>query len=62
MDIEPGDRSERCGGLMKPLRLEGSTPSYRIVHRCLQCQVERRNNVAAGDDAMAIVALAKSHT
>ena len=59
MDVEPGDRAERCGGMMEPILLEGSTPSYRIVHKCMKCGLTRRVDVAANDDADAIVALSE---
>ena len=58
VDIFPGDRAEACGGLMEPVALEGSSPDYRIIHRCIRCKVERRNNVQMGDNSEAIVALA----
>ena len=61
VDVEPGDRAESCGGMMEPVRLEGSTPDYRIVHKCTRCAVERRNNVDAGDDPTAVIALARAH-
>ena len=57
VDIEPGDRAERCCGMMEPILLEGSTPSYRIVHKCIQCGATRRVDVAENDDPDAIVAL-----
>ncbi|MEK7092901.1 MAG: RNHCP domain-containing protein [Patescibacteria group bacterium] len=57
VDVEPGDRAEDCGGMMEPVRLEGSTPAYRIVHRCVKCGTERNNNVRKEDDPAALVAL-----
>jgi len=42
---------------MQPIRLQGSTPYYRIVHRCERCGFERINDVQKEDDPGAIVAL-----
>lgn len=61
VDIDPGDRLEKCGGVMRPVSLEGSSPSYRIVHRCEQCGVERKVNAADDDDGEALLTLARSH-
>lgn len=58
VDIDPGDRAALCGGMMEPVRLEGSTPRYRILHRCVRCGFERRNGVTQEDDDAAIAALA----
>ena len=57
VDVEPGDRAESCGGMMEPIALEGSSPDYRIVHRCLKCNALRRVTVSALDDTEAILAL-----
>ena len=58
VDVEPGDRAAMCGGEMEPIALEGASPSYRIVHRCLQCDIERRNIVSENDNGDALVAVA----
>jgi len=57
VDIDPGDRAANCGGMMEPASLEGSTPNYRIVHRCTKCGLVRRVNVSPTDDASALLAL-----
>lgn len=58
VDVSPGDRAEKCGGLMEPVGIEGSSPAYRIVHRCKKCGVVRRVTADAGDSTEAILALA----
>ena len=60
VDVHPGDRAESCGGMMKPIRIEGSTPGYRIVHRCERCREERKVNTVERDNPDALVALAKA--
>lgn len=57
VDNDPGDRAAVCGGMMEPIRLEGTTPHYRILHRCERCKIERRVNVAENDAPDAIVKL-----
>lgn len=58
VDVNPGDRAEECGGMMEPVRVEGSSPHYRIVHRCLACGIERRVDAASEDDHNTLIALA----
>ena len=60
VDKEPGDRAESCCGAMKPVRVEGASPEYTIVHRCLVCGAERRNMVSNLDDTGALAAIAKA--
>ena len=47
IDIEPGDRVGRCGGLMRPVGLiYKSGKGFQLVHRCLKCGEEKVNRVA----------------
>ena len=54
----PGDRASTCGSLMEPVaaytRRNGE---YVLVHRCLGCQVERHNRIAADDDFDLVLSL-----
>ena len=59
IDLDPGDRSHPCGGMMEPLRLEGSSPKYVLVHKCVRCQGEKRNSVASNDRIDALTRLAE---
>ena len=59
VDVNPGDRLEKCGGLMEPVRIEGTASAFRIVHRCLKCGLERVVSAAPDDDPDAIVACAE---
>lgn len=58
VDINPGDRAATCGGMMEPVRVEGSSPQYTLVHRCERCGYEHRVMVSRHDDPNALVALA----
>ncbi len=57
VDISPGDRAESCGGMMEPVRIEGSTPLYRIVHKCTVCGIERRIDISRKDNMETLLAI-----
>ncbi|MBI4079851.1 RNHCP domain-containing protein [Candidatus Kaiserbacteria bacterium] len=59
VDVHPGDRAEVCGGMMQPVALEGSSPEYGIMHRCLRCGTKRKNAAAIEDDPEALLRIAK---
>jgi len=60
VDNDPGDRANPCHGLMVPVRIEGTADAYRIVHRCVKCSFEKRNDVAAEDSMEAVVQIARN--
>ena len=41
VDINPGDRAEKCGGMMKPIGALKIGDSYSIIHQCEKCGFER---------------------
>ncbi len=47
VDVIPGDRMSKCGGIMKPvgLRLK-SGKGLQVVHKCLRCGKESVNRTA----------------
>ncbi|MDP3988993.1 MAG: RNHCP domain-containing protein [bacterium] len=50
VDIVPGDRKEKCKGLMKPIGIDQhSKKGWMIIHRCTLCAIERRNKMAEDD-------------
>lgn len=59
VDVDPGDRAETCGGLMEPIAVEGTTPNYRLVQRCVKCGITRRINISPEDETDAILALVR---
>jgi ribosomal protein L40E len=61
VDVNPGDRAEPCGGMMKPTAVEGTTPHYRLVQVCERCGATRRVNVAEEDNMEAILFLIRSY-
>lgn len=50
VDIFPGDRSNDCGGMMIPIRLENKKGNFVIVHKCKKCGEEKINKTSKGDD------------
>ncbi len=59
VDINPGDRSAQCGGLMQPSGLELDHGEEFIVHVCEMCGFSRRNRVNQNDNQEALIAIAK---
>ncbi|MCL5257733.1 MAG: RNHCP domain-containing protein [Patescibacteria group bacterium] len=49
VDINPGDRKAKCGGLMKPIGLDWKNKTYIIVHHCLNCGLKKRNKISKND-------------
>ena len=49
VDINPGDRSADCGGMMKPIGLDKKSDLFYVVQKCQKCGHERRNKLVKGD-------------
>jgi len=55
VDNVPGDRANRCDGMMEPVDLEMKQGlPHQIVHKCLRCQ-EIKNNKVSEDDNLDIL-------
>lgn len=50
IDIFPGDREEKCGGLMKPVMTGESGGEWFIIHKCQKCGKEQKNKTSKDDD------------
>ena len=66
VDIEPGDRAARCGGLMAPIGLAYKPKmGWQIIHRCRRCGRQSCNKAAndgeTPDDPAALSALNHRH-
>jgi hypothetical protein len=55
VDINPGDRSADCGGLMKPVGVEIKRDSYIIEHECVDCGHRKKNRASDEDDRDVII-------
>lgn len=59
VDIEPGDRSSDCGGVMEPVAVwvrRGG--EWAIIHRCKRCGALSSNRVAADDNPLKLLSMA----
>ena len=50
VDINPGDRSNLCRGLMKPIGIEKFKNTYKIIYKCSKCNAIHKNIVAIDDN------------
>jgi hypothetical protein len=57
VDMNPGDRLEQCGGMMKPITVESKDGGYVITHRCVRCGHEKKNKASENDDFDVILEL-----
>ena len=59
VDVNPGDRINPCGGLMRPVGVEMERGEYILIHKCAKCGARKRNKISPADDFSAVVSLAK---
>lgn len=59
VDINPGDREESCGGLMRPIDLYQEGQNWIVVHECDRCDFVRRNHIVEEDDFDSVIELSK---
>ena len=57
VDINPGDRSNTCKGLLKPVGIEKFKDTYKIIYKCEKCGSAHKNIVASDDDMELIIEL-----
>ena len=55
VDVTPGDRASRCGGMMKPVEIQIKKGERVIVHECVKCGYRKPNKSAENDDFDAIL-------
>jgi len=51
LDINPGDRSNKCQGLMEPIGIEKFKDTFKIIYKCSKCK-ELHKNIVLRDDNM----------
>ena len=59
IDINPGDRQNKCGGLLLPIDIEKYKDSYKIVYKCNKCGIIHKNIMARDDNMDKIIELSK---
>jgi hypothetical protein len=50
VDVNPGDRSSNCGGLMPPVAVLQKNGNFVLVHRCSRCHLQRSNKISEMDN------------
>jgi rubrerythrin len=60
VDINPGDRLNSCGGLMKPISVEIKSGDYILLHKCEKCGFEKKNKTSPKDNFENILKLVPS--
>jgi rubrerythrin len=50
VDVNPGDRTEICSGMMKPMAVEIKSGNYILVHQCQKCGLRKKNKTAPEDN------------
>ena len=59
VDVNPGDRAETCGGMMRPIAGVKKRGEYIITHQCEKCGFERNKKLEKTDDFDTFVSLSK---
>ena len=59
VDIMPGDRSNNCKGLLKPIGIEKFKDTYKIIYKCEKCNMLHKNIMAKDDNYDLIIELSK---
>lgn len=61
VDINPGDRASKCGGMMKPTGLDNKSDVFYIIHKCQKCGEEKRIKAVSGDNFQKLIELSSSN-
>ncbi len=60
VDVFPGDRKNKCRGILKPIGIEQQNQKIKIVYDCLKCGQRVKNVKAPDDNIENIIKLSKS--
>ena len=60
VDINPGDRANNCGGLLKPIDIEKFKDTYKIIYQCEKCGISHKNIIAKDDDMDIVIQLSST--
>ena len=59
VDINPGDRLNKCLGLLKPIEIEKYRDTYKIIYKCERCGEIHKNIIAKDDDMDKIIEISR---
>ncbi|MBL8029691.1 MAG: RNHCP domain-containing protein [Candidatus Doudnabacteria bacterium] len=60
VDINPGDRAEKCEGQMEPIHVEYRKGEYILTHKCLICGQTRKCKTSPEDSIETLAKLSES--
>ncbi len=55
VDIFPGDRAGKCGGMMEPIGVNKKGKEFIINHKCIKCGFEKPNKAVKEDNFQMII-------
>jgi hypothetical protein len=55
VDKFPGDRAEKCGGMMEPVKIEMEKGEFILSSRCVVCGYIKRNKTSKDDNLKIIL-------
>ncbi len=58
VDINPGDRMEKCGGIMKPISVDLKNGKYIVLHKCIKCGFKKKNKIIDDDNFDMVIKVA----
>lgn len=61
VDINPGDRTNTCHGLLVPIDIEKFKDTYKIIYKCDKCGIIHKNIMAIDDDMDEIIKLSTNN-
>ena len=61
VDINPGDRSNTCQGLLEPIGIEKHKDIFKIIYKCQKCKKIHKNIIANDDNMNLIINLSKNN-
>ena len=60
VDINPGDRSNTCLGLLEPIDIEKYKKTYKVIYKCVSCNQLHKNIIAYDDDVDIIIKISQN--
>ena len=61
VDNTPGDRANKCGGLMAPVGVTYKGGEYSLSHKCVKCKAVKNNKVDSEDDFNKVIELSQEY-
>lgn len=61
VDIFPGDRAEKCGGMMEPIDIEKDGDGWRVIQKCQKCGKIHKNKLSQNDNFDAFLGIKKNN-